>query len=279
VYDIAVSMNTRNCGCPQIAEEPRGRGRYVARPLRDQKIKVTVTAEWDFPAYEAILRQAHRRHIDLIVAEQHAGRHRAAGLLHLTDWELLRLSPTPVLLVKTPGTYRHPVVLAAVDPGHAYAKPAKLDQQILRTSGTIARALRGALHVVHAYSPLPFEIQPTLAVGQETIDKLNADAEVAARRRFDRVLRSSHIAEPRRHLVRGAAGAAIEKSAAELHSSIVVMGAISRSGLSRIFIGNTAERVLDHLNCDILIVRPTHFASRVSRARRGVRVMAVGSGP
>jgi universal stress protein E len=33
------------------------------------------------------------------------------------------------------------------------------------------------------------------------------------------------------------------------------MGAMSRSGLKRIFIGNTAEKVLDSLQCDVLIVR------------------------
>lgn len=45
---------------------------------------------------------------------QHAGRHLAPSLLQLTDWELLRLSPVPVLLVKTVGAYRRPTVLAAL---------------------------------------------------------------------------------------------------------------------------------------------------------------------
>jgi universal stress protein E len=33
------------------------------------------------------------------------------------------------------------------------------------------------------------------------------------------------------------------------------MGATSRSGLKRIFIGNTAEHVLDSLQCDVLVVK------------------------
>jgi hypothetical protein len=73
----------------------------------------------------------------LIVADQ----------LHLTDWELLRLSPAPVLLVKTPGPYRRPVVLAAADPGHTNSKPAKLDERILRASATMTGALRGTRRV------------------------------------------------------------------------------------------------------------------------------------
>jgi len=39
------------------------------------------------------------------------------------------------------------------------------------------------------------------------------------------------------------------------------MGAISRSGLKRIFIGSTAEDVLERLPCDALIVKPPDFAS------------------
>jgi universal stress protein E len=39
------------------------------------------------------------------------------------------------------------------------------------------------------------------------------------------------------------------------------MDAVSRSRLKRIVIGNTAERVLDHLPCDVLIVKPLDFAT------------------
>src|ERR1700758_4799745 len=98
----------------------------MAAPLRRAHLQVTVAAEWDFPVYEAIVRRAKRIKADLIVADQHAGRHTVAGLLHLTDWELLRLSDVPVLLVKTRGVYRRPAILAAIDPGHTFSKPAKL---------------------------------------------------------------------------------------------------------------------------------------------------------
>jgi len=56
---------------------------------------------------------------------------------------------------------------------------------------------------------------------------------------------------------------------------IVVMGAVSRSAMARLFIGNTAERVLDHVGCDVLIVKPRGFRSKIAvgasagaRARR-----------
>src|SRR5579862_6136733 len=85
----------------QIREAALRRLERVARRLRRTGIRVRVSAEWDFPPYEAIVREASRIKAGLIVAEQHPGRHFAAGLLHLNDWELLRSSPLPVLLVKS----------------------------------------------------------------------------------------------------------------------------------------------------------------------------------
>jgi universal stress protein E len=55
------------------------------------------------------------------------------------------------------------------------------------------------------------------------------------------------------------------------------MGAVSRSGLKGLFIGNTAERVLDSLTCDVLVVKPTDFKRRVSRAVRGAKLVAAAS--
>jgi universal stress protein E len=67
--------------------------------------------------------------------------------------------------------------------------------------------------------------------------------------------------------------------AAKLAPGIVVMGAISRSGLKRLIIGNTAERVLDFLECDVLIVKPKRFHNKVPRARRGALLsLAVTTG-
>ena len=37
---------------------------------------------------------------------------------------------------------------------------------------------------------------------------------------------------------------------------IVVMGAVSRSALARLFIGSSAEHLLDRLSCDVLIIKP-----------------------
>jgi universal stress protein E len=249
----------------------------IAKRVRLQGIEVSVSAEWDFPAYEAIVRRASQMKADLIVAERYADRHLAAGLLHLTDWELLRLSPIPVLLMKTGGRYRQPVVLAAVDPVHARSKPAELDGEILRVASDVASALNGSLHAVHAFIVAPVAIVPTDSASAAALPKSLAKVALEARRNLDKVLRPIGIPNSRRHLVGCHPADAIEQTARKIHSSIVVMGAISRSGLKRLFIGNTAETVLDQLTCDVLIVKPSHFEQRVPRALRGVRLVGLSS--
>jgi universal stress protein E len=235
----------------------------LAGPIRKQGITVTTHAGWDFPASEAIVRRAARTKSDLIVAECHPGEHRGAWLLRLTDWELVRLSAVPLLLVKSKRPYRAPVVLAAVDPSHAFAKPAKLDAQILRYASAVQQALRGTLHVVHAYAPMPRDARHS-RLDSETTQILEERARADARARVQPLLEKTKVAPARRHLVARDPIAGIATVARDIGSSIVVMGAVSRSGLKRIFIGNTAERILDALSCDVLVVKPPDFASPVA---------------
>jgi universal stress protein E len=46
------------------------------------------------------------------------------------------------------------------------------------------------------------------------------------------------------------------------------MGAISRTGLERLMLGSTAQRVMDRVPCDVLVIKPRGFRSPISRAAR-----------
>jgi universal stress protein E len=245
----------------------------IAARVRLHGVKVSTAVEYDYPAYEAIVRRACLIRADLIVAGCHNEHHAAPGLFRLTYWELMRRSPVPVLLVKRSRPYRHPNVLAAVDPCHSHAKPAQLDAEILRVGGAIADALRGKLHAVHAYAPVVIG-SAAASVSASVAARLEGIAAAEARAQFEHVLGSSNIPRTRRHLVGNFPAAAISEVARRTRSDIVVMGALSRSGLKRLFIGNTAERLLDQLPCDLLIVKPAQFVSRVPSECHGPRLIA-----
>ena len=249
--------------------------KVLANRLAKAGVRVEPRVEWDFPPHEAVIRAARRFDADLIVAERHPAKHHLAWALRFTDFELLRLAPMPVLLVKTQQAYDRPAILAAVDPTHAYSKPLKLDREILDCAAQMTHALRGSLHAVFAYNPLPVAaLEPGLALAGVT-DTIAAETRAGAKKALARVLNGAAIPESRRHLVPQHPIDAIEATAAQVGCAIAVMGAISRSGLKRLVLGNTAERVFDELPCDVLVVKPRHFASRVPRARRGPQLMTL----
>jgi universal stress protein E len=254
----------------RLRDESRERLEHIAARLRRRGIAVTTAVQWDYPAYEGVIRRARYIGADLIVAQCHEGRHRVPWLLRMTDWELLRSSTVPVLLVKNAAPYRRPAVLAALDPGHAFAKPAQLDQAILDAATEVTSALGGKLHAVHAKVPVSLAVHAE-GWSEDVYEELEAETAAAAKAGFAKALADSGIGASQRHLVHGIPAEAIVNVARKTRCGIVVMGAISRSALKRVFIGNTAERVLDELPCDVLVVKPRGFVSHVPRAGRGVR--------
>jgi nucleotide-binding universal stress UspA family protein len=80
---------------------------------------------------------------------------------------------------------------------------------------------------------------------------------VILQRQFRRVNQRHAIGSRNAHLRSGDPAIELPFLARSLKAGMVVMGAVSRSAIKRLFIGNTAERVLDSLTCDVLIVKPT----------------------
>lgn len=249
----------------------------IAERLGRRGPAVDAAVEWDFPPHEAVIRAAHAFKADLIVVERHATSHHLPWMLRFTDFELLRCSPVPVLLVKTRGPYVRPKLLAAIDPGHTFAKPLSLDAEILRYGSVVAHALRGALHAVYAFEPLPAGALNGEYLSGDWVMELEDVTKQQARAALERTLRGVAIPRSRQHLIPLHPIDAIEQVAGTIGSNIVVMGAISRSGIKRLLLGNTAEKVLDHLPCDLLIVKPRRFWSAIPRARRGAQLIALSA--
>ena len=251
----------------------------MAEQVRKRGVRVRTRVEWDFPPYEGIVRRAVKGHADLIVAGCHPGRHRLPALMRLNDWELLRLSPVPLLLVKNAKPWRTGTILAALDPTHESDKPARLDRQILEVAESLSSHLHSPLHAMHAYGVLPVAVAYGDYLTPEFPARFLAQARAHAVKALNRTLRRVRIPAARRHVIGEHAVDAIPRVARRTHADIVVMGAISRSGLSRLIIGNTAERVLDSIPSDLLIVKPPGFRNRVGTKRRPARLIGTMTVP
>ncbi len=229
-----------------------------SRLLRGCRVQAKAVA--DKPPYEAIVRRAVATHADLIINGTRTRGFANRMVLRHTDWELVRHSPVPLLLVKSDRRAAKAVVLAAVDPLHAKEKPARLDGQIVDVASGMAAVLKGTLHAVHAYMPL--SVMFSASVGEPlawNTTELDTGYTKRVAREFARTLRRTRIPPRRRHLRVGAAANELATCAAQIRATLVVMGAVSRSRLERLFVGSTAEQVLDALACDVLIVKPRGF--------------------
>lgn len=236
-------------------------------PLRGVRTRARVT--WDYPAAEGLVRQVLMHRPQLLLVESHRHRRLARPFLSNTDWELIRNCPCPVWLSKPARTRIAGPVIAAVDPLHAHAKPAALDgaiiEQALRVAGQPKRVL-----MCHAYD---FPTQPPVIDGAIEAYWILSEKET---RRYEAMLHDelrkladrTGIPERNRFVAAGDPALVLPRIARKQHAALLVMGAVSRSAVRRLFIGHTAERLVDRVACDVLVVKPRGFQTSVTARPR-----------
>jgi universal stress protein E len=145
-----VPMDSQQQIIASAIRQRRERLHKLASTLR-LSAPVQCIVHWDYPAHEAIVRQVVEQEPDVLVTESHRHGRFARLVLANTDWELIRSCPCPVWFVRSPQLPRSPRLLVAVDPRHAHAKPARLDDRLLRAARSVTDQLDGRIDVVHAY--------------------------------------------------------------------------------------------------------------------------------
>jgi universal stress protein E len=234
----------------RVLQRRRSQLEELAVPLRQQGLTVTVDVVWDYPFEAAIVKKAAAHDYWLVAKDTHHHNLMQRTLLTHVDWHLIRRCAAPLLLVKDRSIAAEPHVLAAVDPVNEHDKPAALDDRIFTFAADLARVARGHLHVMHSFAaPLGAELPPDVI-------EIIAQEHRAAMAKF---LDTHAVLGGRPHLYQGLAHESLQKAAVEHVADFVVMGAIARRGLKRLLIGSTAERVLDRLPCDLVIIKPLEF--------------------
>jgi universal stress protein E len=101
-------------------------------------------------------------------------------------------------------------------------------------------------------------LAPELGV-TELLESERARVAAAARE----ITRAHGLGEKSVRVLQGSAVEVLPRVAAEDQVDLVVMGAVSRSRLREVFIGSTAERVLDRLPCDVLVIRSADYLEKL----------------
>ena len=226
----------------------------LAKLYRSNQLEVHCHSHFGHPLHQAIVDAAAEIEPDLLVKDTHYHAPLSRTLFSNTDWELMRRCPFELLLVK-PRPWSSPVrVVAAVDPMHDADTSAALDHSILREGRALADVVGGELHVVHACpeaiaTGVPGYVGPAVLMSDDVIDHI----EQAHRRAVARLL-SDHQVDGV-HITSGPAALSLVEQADALSADVMVVGAVSRGGLRRRFIGHTARQALDQLPCDLLLVK------------------------
>jgi universal stress protein E len=252
----------------QFIAERRGDLEKLAAELAIGGLEVTTHVHWDNPLHAGILRRVSEFAPDLVVKDTHHHSVLRRTLFTNTDWTLIRKCPVPLLLAKHGEWSAEPRILAALDPGHRDDKPAALDVDILDTAQLLARVLHGSVEAVHAFFPAALLAATTGMAGMPLAPDVAGpeflDAERARVTEALRALAAAQRVDARAvHVLQGSPLDLLPRHAEATGADLVVMGAISRTRLQEVFIGSTAERVLDRLPCDVLVVKPGDFAERM----------------
>lgn len=250
----------------EIIEAHGTRLEQLAEPLRARGIPVTTSALWDHPLHEGIVRHAVDVKADIVFKDTHHHSVLSRALLSNTDWNLIRTCPVPLWLVKPQDMAEQPVFIASIDPMNEHDKPAALDDEILSAGKQLVEAVKGRLHAFHCYDP-------TIAVSAATanayvpvslpLDEIERQMHDEHQKRFEEITRFHDIPADAVHLEAGQTHVALPSLASKLKADVVIMGAVARNRWKRLFIGATAERTLEHVPCDMLIIKPDWFRTPV----------------
>jgi nucleotide-binding universal stress UspA family protein len=231
-------------------------------------------------AFVEVVREVLRNGHDLVVKQVgQGGAH--SFLFGGIDQHLLRKCPCPVWIMVGDTSANYQRILAAVDfdpweEGDGDDKvEGSLNRQILDLAAMLAVSDFAQLHVVHAWESITDNM--IRVFGSEL-----SDNEVAGNRDRERREHQSRLdilnhrmqkqfggethryLAPRFHLRKGAARDVVPAVASELKADLVVMGTVSRTGIPGLLIGNTAEVILNNLECSVLAVKPASFVTPVT---------------
>ena len=236
--------------------------REQAHAYLEAGVDIEIKVVWHNRPFEAIIQEVLSGQHDLVLKMAHQHDRLESVIFTPTDWHLLRKCPCPVWMVKDQpwpeqGKAVVAVNLASEEPHHD-----ELNQKLIRETTELAAMVNHTeVHLVGAYPVTPINIAIELpdfdpSVDNDAIRGQHLVAMKALRQKFA-------IDEKFTHVAKGLPEEVIPELAEHLNAGVVVLGTIGRTGLSAAFLGNTAEQVIDHLRCDLLVIKPDNFASSI----------------
>lgn len=220
-------------------------------------LAIDVKVVWHNRPFEAIIDQVESHQFDLVIKGTHEHDKLKAVIFTPTDWHILRKCPCPVLLVKEHLWPENGNILAAINVGSDEAEHVALNDKITEEAKNLANIINANANLVNSFPGTPVNIAieiPEFNAMEynDNVKNHHQEAMVAHANKFG-------IDEAHTFVKEGLPEDVIESMANELDAELVILGTVGRTGISAALIGNTAEHVIDRLNCDVLALKPDGF--------------------
>jgi universal stress protein E len=237
-------------------------------PLNTTGLKVNLHTTIGTPFLEIIHTVLRHRH-DLVVKTVEPERRWKQMVWGRTDIHLLRQCPSALWLMQATEAAPYRRILVAVDPDIEDPVKCELGFRLLHVGTSLAQSEEAQLLVGHAWSPFA---EAKLKGHLSTVEfgRYLRDCKQERTIRLQTFLSMAHVNIPpdRMRLAKGKVDVVIPRLTKRHAVDLVMMGTAGRSGIRGLVIGNTAERMLDRLECSILTLKPPGFVAPVSCERR-----------
>lgn len=223
------------------------------------EISITSKVVWHNRPFEAIISQVIDNHFDIVIKGTHQHDKFKSVVFTPTDWHILRKCPCPVLLVKDHEWPEQGKVLAALNVGSDESEHVSLNKRITGQAKNIAQIINAEVHLVNSYPGTPVNIAIEIPEfdASEYNNAMKAHHEAAMLEHA----KDFAISSDNTYVEEGLPETVIEQTALKIDAELVILGTIGRTGISAALIGNTAEHVIDKLNCDVLALKPEGYIS------------------
>ena len=212
-----------------------------------------------------IIRQVLRDKHDLVILASEGKGGIQDRLFGATSMHLMRKCPCPVWVVKRAQTRPYTRILAAVDPSIDDSRRGAINPVILQMASGMARMEAGELHIIHAWQLFGERYVRSSGMTTVAIQEAKMLEKKQHKQRFDTLLNRAGVADlkPYVHLIEGSPEDCIPELVAEKGIDLLVMGTVCRIGIAGYLIGNTAEEVLNQVDCSVLTIKPEGFVTPV----------------
>ena len=127
-------------------------------------------------------------------------------------------------------------------------------------AAAIARAAKATIVCVHVVEPVVPAVGYTGLAEPMPIADISGQLEDSAERQLPKLAECEECVglEVEEIIVHGDPAAEIVRVAQEQEVDLIVISSHGRTGLGRMIFGSTAEAVVRHANCPVLVVKPPH---------------------